>query len=672
METVINKVSQLQMHFSIWTSIIWCGLCTYSTTAQTPFVCQDQFFLTFVQPPTSLNEVTINDQGNVDFITINGNIGLSLNAAGYRSTDNFIYCLSPGTRELVRLDRNGSAEILANLPLSIFLNYYGGDITPDGRYLILIGTSQPNNAPSVSVELVRVDLTSPTYDIQTIGLNGNALIFDIAFNPITGVLYGYDSNGSRLVRVDPNNGNVSTPFQAQVAPSVTGSLFFDAFGNLFAYGSQGPFSESQNSLYQIDTQTGRATFLTSGAAVEASDGCSCPYTIQLLKTVEPRVSFPCDEVEYTFTIANTTGRSQENLVLNDRLPDEFTFVSVSSNPLGGTLASQAGDNFFRLTNLSVPVGEHRISILVNTGSGGSGFFRNQATLSNLPTELGTIRRSDDPSTLVKGDSTTLEIRTLPADFLDIDTTLCLGRNSVLINAARFAPGIPGSALRYLWQDGSTNSTLEVFEEGTYQALVQLGCDSLILNFNVKEAGIEVNLAIDQFEIRLGDSLLAQATAQLFNSEEAFFSWNDPQPGSVRCLDCPETWIRPFNDLTYTVQAMNEYGCWDTASLKVKVIKNYNVYFPNVISIHEGIENPNNAVFFASGDATTRIERLSIFSRWGEMMFDTRNIDVNSPTLGWDGMFNGQLVQPGVYVWQATIAYLDGVKTFFSGDLTVIR
>jgi uncharacterized repeat protein (TIGR01451 family) len=672
METVMNHPKATRTCWYRWVLLVYIAALQQQATAQTPFICEDQFFLTFVQPPTSLNEVTINNQGAVDFITINGNIGLSLNAAGYRSTDNFIYCLSPSTRELVRLDANGNAEILANLPLSMFLSYFGGDVTPDGRYLMLIGTSTPSSAPSVSIELVRVDLTSPTYDIQTISLSGNTLIFDIAFNPITGVLYGYDSNGSRLVRVDPNNGDVTTPFQAQVAPSVTGSLFFDAFGNLFAYGSQGPFSESQNSLYQINTQTGRATFLTSGAAVEASDGCSCPYTIQLLKTVTPQVSFPCDEVTYSFTIANTTGRTQDNLILDDRLPNGFTFAGIANNPLGGTLVSQPGSDFFRLTNLSVPVGEHRIDILANTGPNSSGFIRNQATLSNLPTELGTVRRSDDPTTLIKGDSTTLEVLTLPSMSLDVDTTLCLGRNSVIVDAGGFAPGIPANDLRYLWPDGSTNRTFEVFEAGSYPALVILGCDTLMLNFDINEAGIDVSLATTQFEIQLGDSLLAQASAQLFNSDEVTFSWADPQAGSVRCLDCPETWIRPFNDLTYTVTGTNEYGCQDTASLRVTVIKNYNVYFPNVISLHEGLQDPQNGIFFVSGDQTTRLERLSIFSRWGELVFDARNIDLNAPALGWDGMFNGQLVQPGVFVWQANVLYLDGVTTFFSGDVTVIR
>ena len=38
--------------------------------------------------------------------------------------------------------------------------------------------------------------------------------------------------------------------------------------------------------------------------------------------------------------------------------------------------------------------------------------------------------------------------------------------------------------------------------------------------------------------------------------------------------------------------------------------------------------------------------LLIFDRWGELIFESHNHDV-----GWDGKFQGKLVQDGVYVWK---------------------
>src|SRR5690606_33564564 len=125
----------------------------------------------------------------------------------------------------------------------------------------------------------------------TIPINQPAQIFDIAFHPVTDVLYGYDSGTQRLVRIDPATGNISFSFPPSGVPFSTGSLFFDAYGNLFAYGSP-TFTAPQNRLYSIDPVTGASTPLFDGPDAEASDGCSCPYTIALTKTVQPQQAFP--------------------------------------------------------------------------------------------------------------------------------------------------------------------------------------------------------------------------------------------------------------------------------------------------------------------------------------------------------------------------------------------
>ncbi|MFT4678870.1 MAG: gliding motility-associated-like protein [Litorivivens sp.] len=40
--------------------------------------------------------------------------------------------------------------------------------------------------------------------------------------------------------------------------------------------------------------------------------------------------------------------------------------------------------------------------------------------------------------------------------------------------------------------------------------------------------------------------------------------------------------------------------------------------------------------------------FEVFSRWGELMFSTKD-----PDLGWDGKFAAQLAEPGVYVWRVS-------------------
>lgn len=638
--------------------------------AQIPFTCQDQFFLTFVKPPTSLNEVLINSQNNVEFQSINSNVGIELNAVGYRSTDNFIYCIAPATRQLVRLDASGTAEILTNLPLNPAYSYFAGDVTPDGRFMFVIGTGTLFTGQNVAAEMARINLESGNYEVVRVPMNTNALIFDIAFNPVSGLLYGYDSNGFRLVRVDENSGAVSFPFPPSSAPGITGSIFFDAFGNLFAYGSSGAFSQTQNRLFQINTQTGASQLLTTGESVEASDGCSCPYTVQLTKTVNRPQAFPCSEIEYTFTIANTSGRTQMDLLLEDVLPTGFTFVGVKSNALAGNVLSQPGDNRFIVSDLQVPVGTHEITILVSVGNVSPKIYKNQARLRNLPASLGGSRLSDNPYTLLRPDSTSIEIIGLPFTSLEVDTTLCTGNESVRLDAGKLAAELD-TGVKFVWQDGSTNATFDAPAAGNYRAGIIVGCDTVWVNYAVREAGIRVDLSEYFFEKKLGDSLFVGATATLFNAQVANFQWLDPQPGSVRCPTCPDTWIQAFNDLTYIVRAENEYGCWDTASLNLVVLKNYNVFFPNAIKPDDE-SDAANGIFIGFGDAATMVERLAVYSRWGELMFEANDISLNDPSTGWDGTFRGKPVPPGVYVWAARLAFLDGNSANLSGDVTVIR
>lgn len=644
----------------------------WALRTQTPFTCADQFFLTLSLPPTSLNEVVIDPQtNNVVFQQINSNVGIEVNAAGFRSTDNFIYCIAPFTRQLVRIDANGNSQVLATLPLKINLAYFAGDITPDGRYLIVIGTATSANNFSYAAELSRIDLDSPTFEVTNLDLNTNALIFDIAFNPLTGVLYGYDSNGQRLVRIDPNTGAVNFPFQPVNAPAVSGSLFFDAFGNLFAYGSAAVgLSDIQNRLYEISTANGSTRLLTQGEQATSSDGCSCPYTVQLLKTVSRLTAFPCTEVEYTFTIANTSGRGQQGLRLEDVLPPGFTFARVVSNPLGGTVLSQPGDDRFILENIGMTPGTFEIKIAVNTGPAAPGIYKNQATLYGLPASLGSKRLSDNPRTLVKGDSTELQILELPLDTVWVDTALCAGSDFVRLDAGRYLGAFAAEAA-YRWQDGSTASTFDAPTGGNYRATATLGCDTTFVFFTVEPSDIDVDLVTDSYTIRLGDSLYLEAFAYTFGAESIAYNWLDPEPGSIRCPTCAESWAQPFNDLEYIIEARNEWGCLDTAVARVLVEKNRSVYFPNAIRPETSTDNANG-YFFASGEASSTVQWLGIYSRWGELLFETRETALNDPLAGWDGSFRGQPMQPGVYAWLAIIRHLDGVTVQYAGDVTVVR
>jgi gliding motility-associated-like protein len=59
--------------------------------------------------------------------------------------------------------------------------------------------------------------------------------------------------------------------------------------------------------------------------------------------------------------------------------------------------------------------------------------------------------------------------------------------------------------------------------------------------------------------------------------------------------------------------------------------------------------------------------LSIYDRWGQLMFNSESI--NSL---WDGNFNNQPVNSGVYVYKVNVVYFDGKNEVKKGTITLVR
>lgn len=95
-------------------------------------------------------------------------------------------------------------------------------------------------------------------------------------------------------------------------------------------------------------------------------------------------------------------------------------------------------------------------------------------------------------------------------------------------------------------------------------------------------------------------------------------------------------------------ASNAAGCNDSAVAVVSVIDELIFYVPNTFT-PDGDEH-NNVFFpvFSSGFDGQNYTLL-IFDRWGEVIFESHNVD-----FGWDGTYIGQLCKEGTYTWKIII------------------
>ncbi|MBI5916763.1 MAG: CotH kinase family protein [Bacteroidetes bacterium] len=165
-------------------------------------------------------------------------------------------------------------------------------------------------------------------------------------------------------------------------------------------------------------------------------------------------------------------------------------------------------------------------------------------------------------------------------------------------------------------------------------------------------------------VHLGDRIWAnpQTNFQIVTAE-----WS-PSSG-VHCPSCPATFISAPETAAYTLTAFDENGCSTSASITVQVDQGVRVYVPN--ALRPGSGGPNSDFIIFGGPEVERIRSLQLFDRWGNKLFEQKDLAPNVPST-WDGTFRGKLIQTGVLVWMATVETIDGRVVNLSGDITVLR
>lgn len=126
--------------------------------------------------------------------------------------------------------------------------------------------------------------------------------------------------------------------------------------------------------------------------------------------------------------------------------------------------------------------------------------------------------------------------------------------------------------------------------------------------------------------------------------------------------------------TYTVEliADNIYGCTDTTDVEVVVTGTIIVptaFTPDPNGPNGGRFNQgdmSNNVFFPYLAGVTDFHLL-IFNRWGEIIFESFDVDI-----GWDGYYRDELCQQDTYVWKIDATFNDGREFHKKGSITLLR
>lgn len=433
----------------IFCIIISTGFAFFTTRSfAQPFPCDGKIYLSQFNNnsfgPTSLVEV-MRDTSGVKFGQVTEYNNRVINGIGYSVKTGFIY----GTTirgEIVKMDRSGNSTVLGtDFAATDFVQ--SGDVATDGTYVTLERIAGRLFFYEVEPGFQKIRSQRLFWDPSSGNTSPVTRIFaDIVFHPERpNTLISYQANYIPpqntqgyvvYIDADPNSpdfGMVTPQFRIdpQVAQAI-GALFIGPDGTLYGYGRNRGMGSPHDRLIKIDLENEVAESLGTGPRSSGLDGCSCPKTMALQKTVDTLL-VGCDSttIRYLVKMINYGNSTRTNLVLTDSIDPiaRFTRNINSSAPL--RIMSDSIGLTVNIDSINAKdTIELRFSVRVPNGAGS---FSNRAFLYGVFEDSNIRIPSDDATTMLNIDSTridslpsvggtimrTIDTILIPGDTLDI-------------------------------------------------------------------------------------------------------------------------------------------------------------------------------------------------------------------------------------------------------------
>ena len=448
---------------------------------------------------------------------------------------------------------------------------------------------------------------SGTYWVQVQGANGCNILINI---------------------IDTFNVTLATPFMVNIGPD---SSICNGDSVILNAGNPG-----NNYLWSTGATTQSITVLNTGNYwVQVNNG-GCSVTDSALITVvnNPTVNLGPDSV---ICIGSNIILNAGNSGFNYLWSTGATTQTININTAGNywvyvNVGACSGTDTIHITTVNPPVVNLGTDSSVCTGqtvtlnagnAGGSYSWSTGATTQSITaTNSGTYWVLVNNGACIGADSMILNVIATPVVNIGPDSIICKGSTLVL--------DAGNSGYTYHWSDGSSNQAITVDSTGRYWVIVNNGkCAQ----------GDSVNVTVDN-----------PATP-------------NPGPDTVICgnnytLSAGTTashYLWSTGDTTRNISVFAPGGhywivsgdgrCFKTDSINISFKNDSDYWAPPNIFTPNG-DGKNEA--FIPGIISTQNYHMSIYNRWGELMFETTN-----PYLYWNGKNKGGSdCFDGTYYWIA--------------------
>lgn len=510
-------------------------------------------------------------------------------------------------------------------------------------------------------------------------------------------------------------------------PALTGSTFEWDFGNGVKSNVANPVPQS----YPVHP-AGRDTTYTVKLTVKTSCGDNTFISTVLVKALPLAVFSPskttgCSPMVVTFSntspgTGNTYyfdfGDGTPPVQKTDNSPVTHTFVSGTIKDFVVTMITENSCGRSAPARYTIRVSPNTIlpELVVNSNELAGcapftvNFFNNSSGATSFVydfgdgTKTGPTRSAPETvtHTFTKGG---VYVVTLTASNGCSDTTttetITVYDQPMLQIAADQVQGCPGlnvkfknqsvGGISYVWDfgDGTTSTEFEPehvytgdqeFYTVTLTAVNSLGCTNTRV-FNQYIHIIPPPQA--KFNVLPGTTInIPNYTFQFEDESEnnpESWSW-DFGDGTTSTARSPKHTYPDTGSYTVTLRVSNQFNCSTEISktLKIVGVPGY-LYVPNAFMPNSGTEELRTFKAKGSGLASYR---LSIFNKWGELLWQTDKLEDGRPVEGWDGTFKSILVPQGTYFWKIDAEFInkmpwkgmsyDGSTPKRTGSINLIR
>ena len=148
-----------------------------------------------------------------------------------------------------------------------------------------------------------------------------------------------------------------------------------------------------------------------------------------------------------------------------------------------------------------------------------------------------------------------------------------------------------------------------------------------------------------------------------------YRWVSANLDLLSCTACSDPIFDGEREASFELIVIGGNGCRGSDFVSVRLQNSSPLSVPTAFTPNDDGENDRLVVF---GSGIKEVKQFKIYDRWGELVFENKDFQINDKEIGWDGIFKGNIAPSGIYYWFAEVEFINGFEESFEGNTTLLR